>query len=141
MHGVAMVVFTAAALWEVQRGWRDDRFEPRRAARRWVALGIGGYAAVALVVELALRGRAVGAPLPALHVLGIGGIALAVLVARRSLDVILGVPREAAAAATDPTLSRSNSLHRDRRTSDLRHMLNISIFAAAMVTKPFLLFY
>jgi AraC-like DNA-binding protein len=58
-----------------------------------VALGIGLYAAIALIIELALRGRAVGALLPALHVLGIGAVALglAILVARRSLDVILGV--------------------------------------------------
>jgi len=93
LHAVAMLGFTGAALWEVARGWRDDLVEPRRAARRWVALGIGLYAAVALIVELALRGRAVGALLPALHVLGIGcvALALAVLVARRSLDVILGV--------------------------------------------------
>ena len=64
--------FTAAALWEVVRGWRDDLVEPRRAVRRWVALGIGLYATVAVIVELAVRGRDVGALLPALHVLGIG---------------------------------------------------------------------
>ena len=93
LHAAAMLGFTAAALWEVARGWRDDLVEPRRAARRWVALGIGLYAAVALIVELAVRGRSVGALLPALHVLGIGcvALALAVLVARRSLDVILGL--------------------------------------------------
>jgi len=92
LHAAAMLGFTAAALWEVARCWRDDLVEPRRAARRWVALGIGLYAAVALIVELALRGRAIGALLPALHVLGIGAVALglAVLVARRSLEVILG---------------------------------------------------
>ncbi|HEY2977854.1 MAG TPA: helix-turn-helix transcriptional regulator, partial [Burkholderiaceae bacterium] len=68
--------------------------EPRRAVRRWVALGIGLYASVALIVELAVRERQVGALLPALHVLGIGTIALAlaVLVARRSVDVIFGLP-------------------------------------------------
>lgn len=93
LHAAAMLGFTAAALWEVARGWRDDLVEPRRVARRWVALGIGLYAAVALIVELAVRGRSVGALLPALHVLGIGcvALALAVLVARRSLDVILGL--------------------------------------------------
>lgn len=102
LHAAAMLGFTAAALWEVARGWNDDLVEPRRATRRWVALGIGLYAAVALVVELALRGRAVGALLPALHVLGIGSVALAlaVLVARRSLDVILGLP----AAPTTPEM-------------------------------------
>lgn len=96
LHAAAMLAFTAAALWEVTRGWRDDLVEPRRAARRWVALGIGLYAAVALVVELALRDRTVGALLPALHVLGIGSVALAlaVLVARRSLGSILGLPPE-----------------------------------------------
>ncbi|MBP6776550.1 MAG: helix-turn-helix transcriptional regulator, partial [Piscinibacter sp.] len=97
LHAAAMLAFTAGALGEVARGWREDLVEPRRAARRWVALGIGLYAAVALVVELALRGRAVGALLPALHVLGIGTVALglAVLVARRSLGVILGAPPSA----------------------------------------------
>jgi AraC-like DNA-binding protein len=96
LHAVAMLGFTCAALWEVARGWRDDLVEPRRAVRRWVALGIGVYAAVALVVELAVRGRSVGALLPALHVLGIGSVALAlaVLVARRSLGAILGLPAE-----------------------------------------------
>ncbi len=92
LHAVAMVGFMAAAVWEVVRGWRDDLVAPRRAARRWVALGIGVYASLALAVELAVRGREVGALLPALHVLGIGSIALAlaVLVARGSLDLILG---------------------------------------------------
>lgn len=96
LHALAMLGFTAAALWEVARGWRDDLVEPRRAVRRWVALGIGVYAAVALAVELAVRGRPVGALLPALHVLGIGSVALAlaVLVARRSLGAILGPPPE-----------------------------------------------
>jgi hypothetical protein len=41
VHAMAMVAFTAAAVWEVLCGWRDDLVEPRRAARRWVALGIG----------------------------------------------------------------------------------------------------
>lgn len=104
LHAAAMLGFTAAALWEVARGWNDDLVEPRRAARRGVALGIGLYAGVALIVELALRGRAVGALLPALHVLGIGcvALALAVLVARRSLDVILGLPAAAPATETLP---------------------------------------
>lgn len=103
LHSLAMLGFTGAALWEVARGWRNDLVEPRRAARRWVALGIGLYAAVALIVELAVRGRSVGALLPALHVLGIGGVALAlaVLVARRSLAVILGLD----ATVSPPALS------------------------------------
>jgi len=93
LHGVAMLAFTGAALWEIAHGWRDDLVEPRRAARRWVALGIGLYAAVALVIELAVRGQAVGRLLPALHVAGIGAVtlALALLVARRSLDEVLGI--------------------------------------------------
>lgn len=92
-HASAMVGFTAAAVWEVLRGWRDDLVEPRRAARRWVALGIGVYAAIALAVELAVRDRPVGPWLPALHVAGIGvvALALALLVARRSIDAILGI--------------------------------------------------
>jgi AraC-like DNA-binding protein len=100
-HAAAMVAFTAAAVWEVLRGWRDDLVEPRRAARRWVALGIGVYAAIALAVELAVQERPVGLLLPALHVAGIGivALALALLVARRSLDAVLGIePR----AADDP---------------------------------------
>ncbi|MCW5635122.1 MAG: helix-turn-helix transcriptional regulator [Rubrivivax sp.] len=100
-HAVAMVAFTAAALWEVMRGWQDDLVEPRRAARRWVALGIGVYAALALAVELAVRDQPVGPLLPALHVLGIGivAMALAVVVARRSLASILGPGPEAAGPA------------------------------------------
>jgi hypothetical protein len=56
------------------------------------------------VVELAVRGRSVGALLPALHVLGIGSVALAlaVLVARRSLGSILGLPPEPEAPSTLP---------------------------------------
>lgn len=93
LHAVAMLAFTAAAVWEVVRGGRVDLVEPRRAARRWVALGIGAYAALALVVELAVRERPVGPLLPALHVAGIGAIALAlaVVVARHSLDAVLGL--------------------------------------------------
>jgi AraC-like DNA-binding protein len=104
LHAAAMLGFTATALWEVAHGWNDDLVEPRRAARRWVALGIGLYAAIAVIVELAVRGHAVGALLPALHVLGIGcvALALAVLVARRSLSVILGVPAAAAVTETTP---------------------------------------
>lgn len=100
-HAAAMLAFTAAALWEVARGWRDDLVEPRRAVRRWVALGIGGYASVALIVELAVRERQVGALLPALHVAGIGliALALAVLVARRSIGAIFGLDGEAPRAA------------------------------------------
>jgi AraC-like DNA-binding protein len=92
-HALAMVAFTAAAVWEVLRGWRDDLVEPRRVARRWVALGIGVYAAIALAVELAIRERPVDPLLPALHVAGIGivALALALLVARRSLDTVLGL--------------------------------------------------
>lgn len=91
-HAAAMLAFTAAALWEVLRGWRDDLVESRRVARRWVALGIGAYAAIALAVELAVAGQPVGMLLPALHVAGIGviALALALLVARRSLDAVLG---------------------------------------------------
>lgn len=93
LHAAAMLAFTAAALWEIVHGWNDDLVEPRRAARRWAAMGIGLYAAVALVIELALRGQPIGRLLPALHVAGIGAVslALAVRVARRSLDEVLGI--------------------------------------------------
>jgi AraC-like DNA-binding protein len=105
VHASAMLAFTAAALWEVVRGWRDDLVEPRRAARRWVGLGISLYAAVALVVELAVRDQSIGPLLPALHVLGIGSVAmaLAVLVARRSLDAILGLAPPVPAVDTPAT--------------------------------------
>lgn len=98
-HAAAMLAFTVATFWEIVRGWQDDLVEPRRAARRWTALGVGVYAAISLIVGLVLREQAVGALLPGLHVLGIGSVALvlALLVARRSLDVILGSPPPAAA--------------------------------------------
>jgi len=96
LHALAMLGFTAAAIWEVARGWRDDLVEPRRALRRWVALGVGGYAGVSLIVELAVRERDVGALLPALHVMAIGliALALAILVARKSINSILGLPHD-----------------------------------------------
>jgi len=92
LHSLCMLSFSVLALWEVTRGWRGDLVESRRAARRWVAMGIGLYAGLALVVEIALKGQPVGRLLPALHVLGIGTISfgLALLVARRSLGAVLG---------------------------------------------------
>lgn len=106
-HAAVMVAFTAAAVWEVLRGWRDDLVEPRRAARRWVALGIGVYASIALAVELAVRDRPVGPLLPALHVAGIGlvALALALLVARRSLDAVLGLVPTIEPVASRPATS------------------------------------
>lgn len=102
-HAAAMVGFTAAAVWEVLRSWRDDLVEPRRTARRWVALGIGVYAAIALAVELAVRELPVGPLLPALHVAGIGlvALALALLVTRHSLDAVLGLSPAAGVGRTD----------------------------------------
>jgi AraC-like DNA-binding protein len=93
-HAGLSVAFTAAALWEVLRDAQADLVAARRAARRWTALGIGLYAAVALAVDLAVRGRDVGPWLPALHVAGIGLVALllAVWVSRHSLEEVLGVP-------------------------------------------------
>lgn len=106
-HAAAMVAFTAAAVWEVLRGWRDDLVEPRRVARRWVALGIGVYAAIALAVELTVRDRPIAPMLPALHVAGIGIVALglALLVARRSLDVVLGLTPGIERQASGPAAS------------------------------------
>lgn len=93
IHAAAMLAFTVAAIWEIVGSWQDDLVEPRRAARRWGAMLIGVYAAVAVVVELVLQDRPVGRLLPLLHVAGIGtvALALALLVARRSLDAVLGV--------------------------------------------------
>lgn len=104
LHGLAMLGFTAAALWEVLAGAPADLVAARRSARRWVALGIGLYAAFALVVELALRGQAVGPLLPALHVAGIGLIALALAawVARHSLDELLGIEPDRRAVPPAP---------------------------------------
>ena len=105
LHAIAMLAFAAAALWEIVNGWRDDLVQPRRVARRWAALGIGVYAALALVIELAVRGQPIGRLLPALHVAGIGcvALALAVLVARRSLNDVLGLP-ESESAPVDAAL-------------------------------------
>lgn len=113
LHGAAMLGFTGAGLWEIARGWPGDLVEVRRAARRWVAMGIGLYAAITLVIELALRGQAIGRLLPALHVAGIGAVtlALAVLVARRSLDEVLGTLPTAATpapAALPPIMPAAN---------------------------------
>jgi AraC-like DNA-binding protein len=104
LHAAAMLAFTAAALWEIVHGWNDDLVEPRRAARRWVAMGIGLYATLALVIELALRGQAISRLLPALHVAGIGAVtlALALFVARRSLDDVLGIAAPAPTTAPEP---------------------------------------
>ena len=101
LHALCMLAFSFLALWEVARGWRNDLVRARRAARRWVAMGIGLYAGLALIVELALKGHPVGRLLPALHILGIGAIALglALLVARHSLGVVLGFAEASAPTA------------------------------------------
>lgn len=104
LHALCLLGFSALALWEVARGWRDDLVQARRAARRWVAMGIGLYAGLALVIELALKGESVGRLLPALHIAGIGVIALglAVLVARHPLAVVLGFAEVPAPEALPP---------------------------------------
>lgn len=91
-YSLTMLCFVAAALWEIARGWQADLVEPRRAARRWVALGIGVYAAAVVVIETALRDQPIGRLLPDLHVAGIGAVALAlaIVVARRSMNEFLG---------------------------------------------------
>jgi AraC-like DNA-binding protein len=102
-HAGLSVAFTAAALWEVLHDAQADLVAARRAARRWTALGIGLYAAVALAVDLAVRGRDVGPWLPALHVAGIGLLALllAVWVSRHSLAEVLGAVQPGLPAAPD----------------------------------------
>ena len=106
LHALGMLGFSAAALWEVARGWNVDLVETRRIARRWVAMGIGLYAGLALVIELTLHGQPVGRLLPALHVLGIGAIALwlAVLVARHSLGEVLGIAEPRSSPPLPPPL-------------------------------------
>lgn len=107
-YALATIGLHAAALVAVLRDWRSDLVSSRRAARRWVALGIGLYAGIALVVDLAVRDRPVGALLPALHVAGIGTIALAlgVWIARHSLDELLG-PAVGPATPTPPVRDAS----------------------------------
>lgn len=104
LHALCMLLFSALALWEVTRGWRNDLVEARRVSRRWVAMGVGVYAGLALVIELALKGQAVGRLLPLLHVLGIGTIALALalLMARHSRAVVLGFGEGSAPALMPP---------------------------------------
>ncbi len=103
---LAAAGFLAAALWEIGRGWRDDLVEPRRLARRWVALGIGIYAAVVLAVEIALGGEPAGRFLPVLNVLGIGAVALALalVMARHSMNDLFDPARATPPAppAADP---------------------------------------
>jgi AraC-like DNA-binding protein len=113
VHAVAMVGFAAAALWEIARGWQNDLVEPRRIARRWAAMGVGVYAAIALAVEISLSGQEVGQTLPLLHVAGIGmvALALAALVALRSLDDVLGVgpPTQAVEIRTPNSVPRQSA--------------------------------
>ena len=93
LFGLLQVVLVAALLWEVARGWRDDLVEPRRRARRWVALGLGVYAGVVVVLEWTLKDVPIGRALPSLHVAGMGGVALllAGLSARYGLGELLGM--------------------------------------------------
>jgi hypothetical protein len=105
LHALGLLAFATLALWEVARGWNDDLVESRRSARRWVAMFIGLYAGMALVIELALKGQNVGRLLPALHAAGIGTIALALAlwVARRPLAEALGFAAPQALATSPPS--------------------------------------
>jgi AraC-like DNA-binding protein len=100
---LATAGFLLAALWETARGWRDDLVEPRRMARRWVALGIGLYAGVVFAVEIALGDQPPGRFLPVLNVLGIGtvALALALVVARQSMNELFD-PAQAALPEPEP---------------------------------------
>jgi AraC-like DNA-binding protein len=120
LHAVAMLGFTAAAIREVLRGWRDDLVAARRAARRWAAMGVVGYAAIALVVELSQRGEAVGPGLPMLHVAGIGLIALAVsvVIARGSLNDVLGTDPSASAPEAGPVAAGPDPASPDPASPD-----------------------
>ena len=117
LHALCMLSFSMLALWEVARGWRADLVQTRRAARRLVAMGIGLDAGLALVIELALKGHPVGRLLPALHILGIGTIALglALLLARHSLGVVLGFA-EASAPTALPLSSQAEGSETGPRT-------------------------
>jgi len=115
LHALVTAGFAVAALWEVGRGWRDDLVEPRRRARRWVALGIGVYVAVVLAVEAAIGAAPAPRWLEQLHLTGIGAVALALalVVARHSLDELLGpaLPVEPAvpAATAQPAAAPSSA--------------------------------
>jgi AraC-like DNA-binding protein len=131
LHALAQLVLIAATVWEVARGWRDDLVTPRRMARRWVAMGVAAYAAAVLAVEVAIQGHPVGPLLPAVHVLGIGVVALglALLIARGSIEDVLGLqagtsPQAAPAQlAGAPTLRpASPAMARLRRTMDDEHL-------------------
>lgn len=131
LHSLAQLLLIAATVWEVARGWRDDLVTPRRMARRWVAMGIALYAAAVLAVELAIDGRPVGPLLPAVHVLGIGIVALglALLVARGSINDVLGLgphalPDDTAPASSPDTPPRPDSpaLAKLRRAMDEEHL-------------------
>lgn len=126
LHGVAMLGFAAAALREVLREWQADLVQARRAARRWLALGVAVYGGIGVTVEVALRGHDAGRLLPALHVAGIGLVALvlAVLLVRHSLDDVLGLAPPAPAPApgpaprpapADPALAKLEAAMAERR--------------------------
>lgn len=92
---LVLLGFAVAALWVVLKEWRADLVEARRIARNWIALVVGVYVALTLVVELAIRGRPIGPLLPTLQVAGIGLVALslAVVLANRRLETVLAPER------------------------------------------------
>ena len=109
VHQLVLLGFGIAALWVVVRQWRADLVEARRAARRWVALGLSIYVVVTLVTELALHGQPIGRLLPTLHVAGIAAVALglALLLTKSPLESLLAPATDTPAPAVVPTLPRA----------------------------------
>lgn len=108
VHQSALLGFGIAALWVVVRQWRADLVEARRAARRWVALGLSVYVVVVLLAELALHGQVIGRLLPTLHVAGIALVALglALLLTKSPLESLLAPVSAAPPAAEIPSMPR-----------------------------------
>jgi len=109
VHQSVLLGFGIAALWVVVRQWRADLVEARRAARRWVALGLSAYVVVTLITELALHGQPIGPLLPTLHVAGIALVALglALLLTKSPLESLLAPASTAAAATEIPSMPRA----------------------------------
>jgi AraC-like DNA-binding protein len=137
---VVLLGFGIAALWVALKEWRADLVEARRVARNWIALVIGIYVVLTLIVELAIEGRPIGRLLPTLQVAGIGLVALgiAVLLANRRLDAVLA-PEPAPAAEPEALESAAAPPQRiDARLQErlLRAMTADRIYRSEDLTLP-----
>jgi len=135
---VVLIGFGFAALWVVLKEWRADLVEARRIARNWIALLLGVYAVLVLLVELAIEGRPIGRLLPTLHVAGIGLVALglAVLLANRRLENVLA-PEPAAQPPPDPqAASRSKVIDARLKERLLRAMMTDRVYRSEDLNLP-----